>query len=91
MVTIIIFHHRWHQILHQHRKNNVVYQYNEVTGYWSTLPITSLQSGIGYNLDQTPESDGLISFTGPLVTTDPILIDATSPYRDVITGSLQGL
>ena len=70
-------------------KITYVYQYNEVMDTWPTLPITSLQSGIGYNLDQTPESDGLISFTGPLVTTDPILIDATSPYRDVITGSLQ--
>ncbi len=68
-------------------KVSAVWQWNEVTGGWSTLNITSLQSGIGYNLDQTTESDGLISFTGPLVTIDPILVDATSPYNDEIDGT----
>ena len=64
-----------------------VYQYNEVTNNWSTLPITSLQSGIGYNLDQTAASDGLIAFTGPIVSTNPIVINATSPYNDEIDGT----
>ena len=51
------------------------------------LDMTALQSGIGYNLDQTAASDGLISFTGPIVLTDPIIINATSPYNDAIDGT----
>ena len=69
-------------------KVDAVWQWNEVTGGWSTLDMTALQSGIGYNLDQTAESDGIISFTGPIVPTDPIVINATSPYADVITNAL---
>ncbi len=68
-------------------KVNAVWQWNEVTGVWSTLDMSALQSGIGYNLDQTAASDGLISFTGPIVLTDPIVINATSPYNDAINGT----
>ncbi len=63
-----------------------VWQWNEVTGTWSVVSITALESGQGYNLDQTTASDGLITFTGSVVT-DDIVIEATSPYNDVIDGS----
>jgi hypothetical protein len=67
-------------------KVNAVWQWNEVTGGWSTLNMTQLKSGIGYNVDQTPESDGLISFTGSVITSS-VTIDATSPYNDEINGT----
>jgi len=58
-----------------------VYTWDEVTGTWGTTDMTSLASGVGYNLDQTPESDGLISFNGNVVNSE-IVIGATSPYSD---------
>ncbi len=65
---------------------STAWEWNEVTGVWTTLAMTALQNGRGYNLDQTAESDGLISFTGPLVTSG-FSIDATSPYSDITDGT----
>jgi hypothetical protein len=66
-------------------KVSVVWEWDEVSGNWSTTSMTSLSSGKGYNLDQAGGSDGLITFTGlPLTSGDPIYIYATSPYGDVI-------
>jgi hypothetical protein len=62
-----------------------VYSWNEIDGIWPVEPITGLVSGKGYNIDQTTSSDGLISFTGNMVTS--AAINATSPYSDVITGA----
>lgn len=67
-------------------KISAVWQWNEASGTWSTLGITQLVRGHGYNLDQTGTSDGLISFTGPIVTSD-IFVDASSPFADIITTS----
>lgn len=58
-----------------------VYSWDEVSGTWGTTSMTSLASGIGYNLDQTSASDGLISFSGNVVTSD-VTVNATSPYSD---------
>ncbi|MCU0378391.1 MAG: T9SS type A sorting domain-containing protein [Bacteroidales bacterium] len=63
-----------------------VWLWDEVTGNWATIAITSLASGRAYNVDQTSSSDGNITFTGSLVTSD-LVIDATSPYNDVIDGT----
>jgi hypothetical protein len=62
-----------------------IYSWNEVDGSWPVESITNLISGEGYNIDQTASSDGLISFSGNMVTS--AVINATSPYRDVITGA----
>jgi N-acetylneuraminic acid mutarotase len=63
-----------------------VWQWNEVTDSWSSLGVTgltSIQSGRGYNLAQTTGSDGIISFTGSVLSSN-LTVDATSPYSDVI-------
>jgi hypothetical protein len=62
-----------------------IYSWDEVNGSWPVESITNLVSGEGYNIDQTSSSDGLISFTGNMVTS--AVINATSPYSDVITGA----
>ena len=61
-----------------------VYSWDEVGGKWPFASITSLVSGVGYNIDQTSSSDGLISFTGTMATS--AVINGTSPYGDVVTG-----
>lgn len=69
-------------------KVSTVYQWNEAsgtTGAWSTSSMTALQSGIGYNLKQVTGSDGLITFAGPLIATDPLVIPASSPYKSGYT------
>lgn len=65
-------------------KVSTVWRWVEETDSWITLTdMTVLQSGWGYNLDQTPESDGIISFTGSVQASD-VPVDVTSPYDDVI-------
>ena len=50
-------------------KINTVYQWAELTGTWTTTTITSALPGHGYNIRQEAVSDGVISFTGPIVNT----------------------
>jgi len=69
-------------------KISAVWQWDEVGGNWSTLSITNLVSGKGYNLDQTPESDGIITLTGPAVVST-VTVDATSPFADVTDGTVE--
>lgn len=65
---------------------DTVFTWNEVTGKWGETTMTSLQSGRGYNLRQTTASDGLITFTGSLLTGN-VSVNATSPYGDTFSGS----
>lgn len=65
-----------------------VRQWDEVAGNWSTLSITQLARGKGYNLDQAAGSDGNITFTGPAVVST-VTVDATSPYADVTDGTIE--
>ena len=60
-------------------------EWDEVAGGWITGSMTLLTSGRGYNLKQTDLSDGIVTFTGSLIT-DDIEIDATSPYLDAWDG-----
>jgi autotransporter-associated beta strand protein len=62
-------------------KVTAVYGWDEVSGTWPTTTMTSLVSGIGYNLDQTSASDGNITFTGGMVNS-LVSVSATSPYSD---------
>ncbi|MBE0675312.1 MAG: hypothetical protein IH591_11670, partial [Bacteroidales bacterium] len=64
-------------------KISSVNQWAELTGIWSTTNITSALPGHGYNIRQEDASDGMISFTGPLVNTD-VTVSASSPYADAI-------
>ncbi len=57
--------------------------WNEATGAWVDAFITSMNSGAGYIIDQTSASDGLIKFTGAMVTSD-VIVEASSPYADVV-------
>jgi hypothetical protein len=57
-----------------------VWEYNEVTGAWDI--ITECESGRGYTL-QTGISS--LSFSGTMPAAD-IVIGASSPYSDIITG-----
>ena len=60
-------------------KISSVYQWSELTGAWSTTAITSALPGRAYNIRQEDASDGVISFTGPIVNTD-VSVEASSPY-----------
>lgn len=63
-------------------KISALWAWDEASNNWTDLTGTvSLESGIGYNLDQTAESDGMLTFTGTLVTS-PLSIMTTSPYDD---------
>lgn len=76
----------WHYISSPVIPNSIVsdkefYPWNEVIGDWGT-PTTTLSSGIGY----TVIGGGSVSFIGSLQSSN-LLINATSPYNDVITGT----
>jgi len=58
-----------------------VWSWDEEAGDWAET--TSCTSGIGYTM---LTGGDLLNFTGTLVTGD-ILIEATSPYGDIITGA----
>lgn len=58
-----------------------VWAWNEVIGDWYLANITSLASGVGYNLDQTSASDGFIAFKGTLPSF-PLTVEVSSPYAD---------
>ena len=64
-------------------------RWDELTGTWPLTSITGLTSGRGYNLEQTLSSDGLMTFTGPVVNSASII--ASSPYETGYTdrGSLE--
>ncbi|NLE35713.1 MAG: DUF2341 domain-containing protein [Bacteroidales bacterium] len=64
-------------------KVNTVFQWSEIAGAWSTTDITSALPGHGYNIRQEEASDGVISFTGPIVNSD-LTVAASSPYADAI-------
>ncbi len=64
-------------------KVNAVYQWSELTGTWTATGITSALAGRGYNIRQEAASDGSISFTGPVVSSD-LAVDASSPYADAV-------
>jgi hypothetical protein len=58
-----------------------VHSYNELGNTWPLIAdLTAVESGKGYNLDLNNTSDGKISFSGTLVSSD-INIPVTSPYR----------
>ena len=70
---------------------NAVWSWNEVNQpgeNWvlETGGLIGLTSGRGYNLSQVPGCKGVIKFAGSLATS--ISVDATSPYLDAITASL---
>ncbi len=67
-------------------KITTVYGWNEVGGTWPTTTMTALETGRGYNIDQTTVSDGKIAFTGTVATA--ATIPATSPYADFIDKNL---
>ena len=64
-------------------KVNTVYEWSETANTWSATDITSALSGHGYNIRQEEASDGVISFTGPIVNSD-LTVAASSPYADAI-------
>jgi len=64
-------------------KINTVYQWSEPTGTWTSTGLTSTVAGRGYNIRQETASDGLISFTGPIVNTD-LTVPVSSPYADAV-------
>ena len=61
-------------------------EWDEVNGLWTSGDLLNLSPGIGYNLKQTETGDGIVTFTGSLVT-DDVVIPATSPFIDVYDGS----
>lgn len=65
-------------------KVNTVYEWSEIAGSWNTTAITSALPGHGYNIRQEEASDGVITFTGPLVNGD-VTVAASSPYADAIS------
>jgi len=64
-------------------KVNTVYEWSETANTWSSIDITSALPGHGYNIRQEEASDGVISFTGPIVNSD-LTMAASSPYADFI-------
>ena len=54
--------------------------WNEIDGIWTQGTSGNFISGQGYNVYQTDASDGLFSFTGPVVT--GATVTATSPYAE---------
>jgi len=64
-------------------KVNAVFEWYETDGSWNTTAITSALPGHGYNIRQEDGSDGVISFTGPIVNSD-LTVAASSPYADAI-------
>jgi hypothetical protein len=64
-------------------KVNTVYEWSETANTWSATDITSALPGHGYNIRQEEASDGVISFTGPIVNSD-LTVAASSPYADAI-------
>jgi hypothetical protein len=58
---------------------NTVWAYNEVSGNWDIT--TTCKSGVGYTIET---GNDLLNFTGSLVSEEPIEIDVTSPYNDII-------
>ena len=64
-------------------KISTVYQWSEPTGTWTTTGITSAVAGRGYNVRQETASDGVISFTGAMVSSD-LAVAASSPYADAV-------
>jgi len=64
-------------------KITAVYQWSEPAGAWTTTDIISVLPGQGYNIRQEATSDGVISFTGPVLNTD-LTVAASSPYADDI-------
>jgi len=65
-------------------KVNTVYQWSELTSSWTTTSLSLAVSGIGYNIRQEETSDGVITFTGPLVNGD-MTVAVSSPYADAIS------
>lgn len=64
-------------------KISTVNGWDEVTGLWTPVVFTATLPGHGYNFRQTVSSDGVISFTGPLVDED-MVVAASSPYADAV-------
>ena len=64
--------------------SGTVWEYNEPTGIWVTT-VTNVP-GRGYTLQKGITS---LSFSGTVVTSD-VLVEASSPYDDVITGGVAG-
>ncbi len=60
--------------------------YDEVAGVWTNSGMLSLAQGRGYNLKQTETGDGVVTFSGTLLTGD-LVIPATSPFIDSYDGS----
>ncbi len=60
-----------------------VWRYDESAGTW--VVTSASESGRGYTLEKDIE---MLSFTGPLITSNTI-IPATSPYADIIDGSVE--
>jgi hypothetical protein len=62
-------------------KITTVYQWSEPSGLWTSTGITSAVAGRGYNINQEPSSDGVITFTGPLANGN-VTYDASSPFAE---------
>ena len=61
-----------------------VWAYNEPAGTWDIN--TACKSGVGYTIDTGID---LLSFSGSLAPETPVVVNATSPYKDIITTSLE--
>ncbi len=69
-------------------KINTVWEYTEYNNDWPTLSITAVESGHGYNLSNADGSDGLIAFTGNVVTSG-VSVTLTSPYLNAYDGTYE--
>ena len=61
-------------------KIDIVRIWDEVNGVWSQVISGDFISGKGYNVNQADISDGVFSFSGPLISSASVT--ATSPYAE---------